>query len=110
MPRHTGFCRTQLIQVTSTSRPSYGMVEARRLVTAGHGPVPSGRPRSRRSRPVTSLLVVGPAARAPTACHVAHGSLASRSEAIALLGTARLVRSSLPRFGSVAADETSPRP
>jgi hypothetical protein len=30
--------------------------------------------------------------------------------AIALLGTARLVRSSLPRFGRFAADETSQRP
>ena len=40
-------------------------------------------------------------------------SLPNRSlrdrRAIALLGTARLVRSSLPRFGRVAADEISPR-
>ena len=40
---------------TSTSRPYYGMVEARRAVTAGHWPVTTGRPvRSHcPSRPVT---------------------------------------------------------
>jgi hypothetical protein len=88
VPRHTVFCCTHIIQVTSTSRPSYGMVEARRLVTAGHGPFTSGRPvrghaghgQSRRCRSGHGRHGVGPAARPPTARHFAHGSLASRSE------------------------------
>ena len=82
------FCCTHSIPVTSTSRPSYGMVEARRLVTAGHGPVTSGRPvrghaghgQSRRCRSGHGRHGVGPAARPPTAGHIAHESLASRSE------------------------------
>jgi hypothetical protein len=60
------------------------MVEARRLVAAGHGPVTSGRPvsshaghaQSRRCRSGHGRHGVGPAAQAPTARHVAHGLLA----------------------------------
>jgi hypothetical protein len=44
----------------------------------------------------------------PLAISLTDRSLRDR-RAIALLGTARLVRSSLPRFGRVAADETSTR-
>ena len=44
----------------------------------------------------------------PLAVSLTDRSLRDR-RAIALLGTARLVRSSLPRFGRVAADETSTR-
>jgi hypothetical protein len=99
------------------SRPP-AQVEARRLVTAGHGPFTSGRParghaghgQSRRCRSGHGRHGVGPAARPPTAwiarfaiggrslCWARHGSLASRSEGDRSVGHGSprtLVRSSL---------------
>ena len=54
------------------------------------------------------VTAVTASARRPGPLPLTDRSLRDR-RAIALLGTARLVRSSLPRFGRVAADETSTR-
>ena len=94
VPWHTCFCCQQKYQVSSTSRPEYGMVESRRLVSAGHGPVTSGLPvrghachaQSRRCRWGHGRHGVGPAARTPTARHVAHGSLTCASGGRSLCG------------------------
>ena len=75
------------------SRPP-AQVESRRLVTAGHGPVTSGLPvrghachaQSRRCRWGHGRHGVGPAARTPTARHVAHGSLTCASGGRSLCG------------------------
>jgi hypothetical protein len=85
VPRHTAFCCPRKIQVISTSTSSYGMVEACRLVTAGHVPLTSGllvRSHASHAQLVISLRLGSllsqrrPGGPGPTARHVAHGSLA----------------------------------
>ena len=126
---HTGPLHTTNVSVNPTSRPWYGMVEAHRSVTAGHGLVTTGRPvrGHGRSRPVTSLRVASRPSR-PSRLQVtgpaAHSSPRwSRSATTRLLARPTLrslcaarvatpARAVLRRlaFGRVAAHVTSPRP
>ncbi len=93
---------------TSTSRHSYGIVEARRSATAGHGPVMTGRPVRGHglSRPVTASHVAaglvtavtapgrrsGPLPLATTGFSRPRNARLRDRSAIALCGTSRHVR------------------
>ena len=93
------------------SRPP-AQVEARRLVTAGHGLVTSGWPvrghaghgQSRRCRSGHGRHGVGPAARPPTAGHIARFAIGGRS-----LCWARLASYDRRRPASAASLPTRPR-